>query len=85
MREVPLSLSEYSFVLKALSESLVKKQFFFLNNFKFINMFLSKWKRLDKRGVYDARETDIQFFKTRGACIVSIGDTKYEFWSLNHL
>jgi len=54
MREVPLSLCEYSFVVKALSENL----------------------RLDKRGVYDARDTHIEFLKTRGACIVSLGNTK---------
>lgn len=54
MREVPLSLSEYNFVLKALSESL----------------------RLDKRGIYDGRDYSIEFLKTRGACIVSLGDTK---------
>jgi exosome complex component RRP45 len=35
-----------------------------------------KKKRLDKRQIYDVRETKIEFFKTRGACIVSSGETK---------
>lgn len=54
MREVPLSLTEYNFVLKALSENL----------------------RLDKRQVYDVRDTKVEFFQTRGGCIASLGDTK---------
>ncbi|CAF0706410.1 unnamed protein product [Brachionus calyciflorus] len=54
MREVPLSLAEYDFVIKALQDNL----------------------RLDRRSVYDIRDIKINFLKTRGACIVSIGNTQ---------
>ncbi|RNA07885.1 Exosome complex component RRP45, partial [Brachionus plicatilis] len=54
MREVPLSLCEYDFVIKALSENL----------------------RLDKRSVYDIRDIKIDFLKTRGSCLLSIGNTQ---------
>lgn len=54
MREVPLSLSEYDFVIKSLGENL----------------------RLDKRSIYNQRDLKINFLNTRGACIVSIGNTQ---------
>lgn len=54
MREVPLSLSEYNFVLKALAEN----------------------TRLDRRQVYDVRTMNVEFFKIRGGCIASLGETK---------
>ena len=74
MREVPLSLSEYNFVVKALSESQVIINLF---HFELNNIWFTKTKkRLDKRQIYDVRETKIEFFKTRGACIVSLGETK---------
>ncbi len=80
MREVPLSISEYDFVIKALSENLVCISIWWHH------MQLMIWKiflkRLDKRGVYDNRDIDIKFLpSTSGGVIVSLGNTKYNTWS----